>query len=40
VVRRVEATPFIAPALDNRHQDAIDAMARRLETAIRKANSK
>ncbi|MTW11428.1 hypothetical protein GM658_12555 [Pseudoduganella eburnea] len=40
VVRRVEATPFIAPALDNRQQEAIDAMARRLETAIRKANSK
>ena len=36
--RRVQATPFIAPALHNRQQEAIDAMARRLEAAIRKAN--
>ena len=38
--RRVEATPFIAPALENRQQEAIDAMARRLEAAIKKANAK
>jgi HK97 gp10 family phage protein len=38
--RRVEATPFIVPALENKQQEAIDAMARRLDAAIRKANAK
>ncbi len=35
---RIEATPFIAPALVNRQAEAIEAMAARLLTAIRKAN--
>ncbi|MGZ9027377.1 MAG: HK97-gp10 family putative phage morphogenesis protein [Telluria sp.] len=34
----VPATPFIAPALVNKRADAIDAMATRLTTALRKAN--
>jgi len=38
VKSRVEATPFIAPALVNKQAEAIDAMAARLLTAIRKAN--
>lgn len=35
---RVEATPFLAPALENKRADALDAMATRLVAAIRKAN--
>lgn len=38
VKNRVEATPFIAPALQNKHAEAIDAMGRRLDAAIRRAN--
>lgn len=34
----VEATPFIAPALENKRAEALDAMANRLAAAIRKAN--
>jgi HK97 gp10 family phage protein len=34
----VEATPFIAPALINKQAEALEAMAARLSTAIRKAN--
>jgi HK97 gp10 family phage protein len=37
---RVQATPFIAPALENRRDDALQAMAIRLEKAIIKANQK
>ncbi len=35
---RVAATPFIAPALENKQAEAIEAMAARLRTAIKKAN--
>lgn len=35
---RVEATPFLAPALENKRQDALDAMAARLAKAIERAN--
>lgn len=35
---RVDATPFIAPALENKRQDAIEAMAVRLAKEIEKAN--
>ncbi|KQV78476.1 hypothetical protein ASD15_21935 [Massilia sp. Root351] len=38
VKNQVEATPFIAPALENKRADAIEAMANRLAAAIRKAN--
>jgi HK97 gp10 family phage protein len=34
----VAATPFLAPALVNKRADAIEAMAKRLDAAIRKAN--
>lgn len=40
LVGRVEATPFIAPALENKQQDAIDAMTARLLKAIEKANQR
>jgi HK97 gp10 family phage protein len=36
--RRLSATPFIAPALENKRADAIEAMATRLATEIAKAN--
>lgn len=35
---KVEATPFIAPALENRRADAIEAMAARLIKDIARAN--
>lgn len=35
---RVEALPFIAPALENRRADAIEAMVERLAKEIAKAN--
>ena len=35
---RVEALPFIAPALENRHEDAVEAMVERLAKEIAKAN--
>ncbi|TWI65172.1 HK97 gp10 family phage protein [Pseudoduganella lurida] len=38
VKSRVEATPYIAPALDNKRAEAVEAMATRLAAAIRKAN--
>jgi len=38
VRNRVEATPFIAPALQNKQAEAVEAMATRLAAAIRKAN--
>jgi len=38
VKSRIEATPFIAPALTNKQTEALDAMAARLQAAIRKAN--
>ena len=37
-LRRVEATPFLAPALENKQAEAIEAMGRRLDAAIRRAN--
>lgn len=40
VRKEVPATPFIAPALENKQAEAIDAMAKRCEAAIRKANGK
>lgn len=36
---KVEATPFIAPALINKQAEAIEAMATRLAKALQKANS-
>jgi HK97 gp10 family phage protein len=39
VKSRVAATPYIAPALENKRADAIEAMATRLAKAIMKANS-
>lgn len=37
---RVAATPFIAPALENKRDDALNAMATRLARLIDKANGK
>lgn len=40
VKRRVEATPFLAPALQNKKAEAIEAMVKRLEVAMRRTSGR